>query len=65
MRVPIYRAHVYVRLLIFEPYATEVEMYEMFVKMRDHVDRMLLKQWWNDNRRRIMKFEIILFFILI
>ncbi len=56
MRSPIYRANVYVRLLIFEPYATEVEMYDMFVKMRDHLDRLFVKQWWNDNRKRIMKY---------
>jgi hypothetical protein len=55
MRSAIYRAHVFVRLLIFEPYATEIEMYEMFLAMRDHLDRGLVKQWWNDNRRKIMK----------
>jgi hypothetical protein len=49
------RAHVYTRQIIFEPYPSEVDLCNMFYDMRGTQDKRAVKQWWNDNRKRIMK----------
>ena len=58
------RAHVYTRVIIFEPYPSEVDLCSMFYDMRGTQDKKAVKQWWNDNRKRIMKYDILLFFNL-
>lgn len=55
------RAHVYTRVIIFEPYPSEVDLCNMFYDMRGTQDKKAVKQWWNDNRKRIMKYDILLF----
>jgi hypothetical protein len=59
----IIRAHIYTRIFIKEPYPSELEMYSMFRDMRNTYSKKEVKQWWNDNRKRIMK--LFIFFVLI
>jgi hypothetical protein len=51
------RAHVYTRVIIFEPYPSETMLYETFFEMRGSQEKEKVKKWWNDNRKQIMKYK--------